>query len=200
MEPITEEFTITLKYQVKVDTETGEMTTKCISRKVDKSNFEISESKPKRKIVTPKEESSNPTLVLEDNKYCLNQAAINLMGVNPDDKLDIKYEKQGKVMVPVIGTDEVFGTRSGCRLTKSHTVSCRGSKNTELAKFGTEFTIVPHSSKEGLFILTSKNNPVQEELDGDENIALDDSFDIDLSDLDNEDANITEIDSNFFKL
>ena len=127
MEPIVEEFTITLKYQVKVDTETGEMTTKCISRKVDKSNFEVTEVKPRKKTVV-KNESSEPKLILESNKYQLTQAAVELMGVEPDDKIDIKYEKQGKNITPVIGSDETFGTKQGNKLTKSFTVACRGRK------------------------------------------------------------------------
>ena len=90
MDPIVEEFTITLKYQVTVNTETGEMTTKCIKRTVDKSNFEVSEAAARKTAKkTKKEESSSPQLILEDNKYYLNSAAIELMGVTPDDKLDI---------------------------------------------------------------------------------------------------------------
>lgn len=129
MDPIVEEFTITLKYQVTVDTETGEMTTKCIKRTVDKANFEVSEAAPKKAAKkAKKEESSSPQLILEDNKYCLNSAAVMLMGVTPDDKLDIKYEKRGSTMVPVIGTDEAFKTKGGNKLTKSNTVACRGRK------------------------------------------------------------------------
>ena len=79
------------------------------------------------------------------------------------------------------------------------------SKNEELSKYGTEFTILAHDSKEGLFILSSGEIPIsQEELNGDENIALEEDplpLDIDLSELvDNQDANVTEIDANFFKL
>lgn len=128
MDPIIEEFTITLKYQVKVDTETGEMTTKCLSRKVDKSNFEVVDAKPKKKSTSVKNESSEPKLILESNKYQLTQAAVDLMGVEPDDKIDIKYEKQGKNITPVIGSDETFGTKQGNKLTKSLTVACRGRK------------------------------------------------------------------------
>ena len=92
------------------------------------------------------------------------------------------------------------------KLTKNNTVAYRGAKNEELAKYGTEFTILAHNSKEGLFVLSSGNIPVQqEELSGDENIALEDEdslpLDIDLAGLVNEqDANVTEIDANFFKL
>lgn len=206
MDPIVEEFTITLKYQVKVDTETGEMTTKCISRKIDKSNFEVVEEKSKRKTSkVKKEESSAPLLTLKDNKYCLTQAAVDLMGVEPDCKLDIKYEKRGKETVPVISSDDVWGTKGGNKLTKSLTVACRGSKNEELSKFGQEFTLVPHEKKEGLFILQNGaakveiDDEVEDLQDLEETISL--PVDVDLQDLiDDSDANVKEVSSSMFQL
>lgn len=198
---ITEEFTLTLQYAMKINTDTGELLeTKLIKRSVDKSNFEVTTTK--RKASKPKkDESTTPQLILDDNKYYLNAAAIELMQVGPDSKIDIKYEKG----VPVIGTDEAFGTKGGNKLTKNNTVAYRGAKNEELAKYGTEFTISAHNSKEGLFVLSSENAPVQQEkLNGDENVALEEgslSLDIDLAGLvEDQDANITEIDANFFKL
>ena len=184
MEPIVEEFTITLKYQVSVDTETGEMTTKCISRKIDK-NIEVVDAKPaKRTSKAKKNESSEPTLTLEENKYCLNQAAADLMGVEPDCKLDIKYEKRGKETVPVIGTDTAFGTK----------------------QYGTEFILVPHETKDGIFVLQNEDAKLERALDDtlekpdepEEEIGLPD---IDLQDLiDDKDATITEVNSSMFQL
>lgn len=193
MDPIVEEFTITLKYQVTVDTETGEMTTKCIKRTVDKTNFEVSEKKTAKKKVV--EDNSSPQLTLEDNKYRLNTAAIELMGVSAESKIDIKYEKQGKTMIPVIGTDEAFGTRGGNRLTKSNTVACRGSKHEELIKYGNIFQIIPHDSKAGLFIL--KGDAQIDTLDGDENVSIDEE--IDISQL-IDDKDVEEINSFDFTL
>ena len=193
MDPIVEEFTITLKYQVTVDTETGEMTTKCIKRTVDKTNFEVSEKKTTKKKVV--EDNSSPQLTLEDNKYRLNTAAIELMGVSAESKIDIKYEKQGKTMIPVIGTDEAFGTRGGNRLTKSNTVACRGSKHEELIKYGNIFQIIPHDSKAGLFIL--KGDAQIDTLDGDENVSIDEE--IDISQL-IDDKDVEEINSFDFTL
>ena len=204
MDPIVEEFTITLKYQARVDTETGEMTTKCISRKVDKTNFEVVEEKSKKKTSkSKKEENTVPSLILEDNKYCLNQAAITLMGVEPNCKLDIKYEKRGKETIPVIGSDESFGTHSGNKLNKSLTVACRGSKREELSKYGTEFTLVPHETKDGIFILQNKNADFEPTVSNvpetEDEIELPD--DIDLQDLiDDKDATITEVDASMFQL
>lgn len=193
MDPIVEEFTITLKYQVTVDTETGEMTTKCIKRTVDKTNFEVSEKKTTKKKVV--EDNSSPQLTLEDNKYRLNTAAIELMGVSAESKIDIKYEKQGKSMIPVIGTDEAFGTRGGNKLTKSNTVACRGSKHEELVKYGNIFQIIPHDSKAGLFIL--KGDAQIDTLDGDENVSIDEE--IDISQL-IDDKDVEEINSFDFTL
>ena len=204
MDPIIEEFTITLKYQARVDTETGEMTTKCISRKVDKTNFEVVEEKSKKRTSkSKKEESTVPSLILEENKYCLNQAAITLMGVEPDCKLDIKYEKRGKETIPVIGSDESFGTHNGNKLNKSLTVACRGSKREELSKYGIEFTLVPHETKDGIFILQNKNADFEPTVSNvpetEDEIELPD--DIDLQDLiDDKDATITEVDASMFQL
>lgn len=202
MDSIIEEFTVTLKYQVEVDAETGEVNTKCISRKLDKSTG-IESKTTKRTSKTKKNENSEPTLILEDNKYCLNQAAIELMNVSPDDKLDIKYEKRGTETIAVIGSDDSFGTHSGNRLTKSLTVACRGSKNQELSKYGTEFLIVPHETKDGIFIL--QNTKLEQALgntieksDELEEIGLPD---IDLQNLiDDKDATITEVNSSMFQL
>lgn len=200
---ITEEFTLTLQYAMKINTDTGEiLETKLIKRSIDKPETAIPKKKASK---SKKEEISTPQLILEDNKYCLNTAAVELMQVGPDSKLDIKYEKRGNTMVPVIGTDEVFKTKGGNKLTKSNTVACRGSKNEELSKYGHVFDIKPHDSKDGLFILVGDSTP-EINLPKDENIAIDGSdedlpLDVDLSALiDEKDANIEEIDSSFFKL
>ena len=169
------------------------MTTKCIKRTVDKTNFEVSEKKTAKKKVV--EDNSSPQLTLEDNKYRLNTAAIELMGVSAESKIDIKYEKQGKSMIPVIGTDEAFGTRGGNRLSKSNTVACRGSKHEELVKYGNIFQIIPHDSKAGLFIL--KGDAQIDTLDGDENVSIDEE--IDISQL-IDDKDVEEINSFDFTL
>lgn len=198
MNPTIEEFTITLKYQVTVDTETGEMTTKCVKRTIDK--VECDEPKKTTKK-SKKEESPIPQLTLEDNKYCLNSAAVELLGVEPGNKLDIKYEKREDTIVPVIGNDRVFKTKGGNVVSKSFTVACRGSKNEELYKYGTVFEIKPHDTKEGLFILIGDATP-EKALDGDENVGIDKSdedLNIDLSVL-VDDSSVEEVDTSVFQL
>lgn len=177
-------FTIT--YESSVDLDTGEiLETKIVS-------------KTSQKIKEEKVTDTEPKVYLEDNKYKLSPAAAELMGVSSDDKLDIKYEEANGRTRPIIGSDEAFGTHGGNRLTKSLTVAFRGNKNLELSKFGSEFKVIPHPTKEGLFILDSGN--VVEPLKGDENIQVEEA-DLNLEGLiDDTDVQVSEIDSNFFQL
>ena len=124
------------------------------------------------------------------------------MGISPGDKLDIKYDDGKNGSVPIIGTDEAFGTKGGNKLTKSNTIACRGSKNEELSKYGKEFVLAVHPSKSGLFVLTSEEVAV-DQLVGDDNVNIDtpEGIDLDLEGLvDDKDANVSSIDTNFFKL
>ena len=148
-----------------------------------------------------KDENPNPTITLLDNKYTLNQAAIELLGLEPDDKVDIKFEKRGKETIPVIGKDEDFGTKGGNRFTKSGTVSCRGKANEELSKFGTTFSVEPHDTKDGLFILKGDKDVFEDNVI-DENIEIKDSDEeeIDLSQVLDDEDDKDEITAFDFKL
>lgn len=101
------------------------------------------------------EESSEPQLVLDNSKYTLNSAAIELMKLKVDDRIDIKYQVINGIEYPVIGTEAGFGSGGGNKLTKSNTVSYRGKANERLASFGNLFTIAPMKGYEDLFILIS---------------------------------------------
>ena len=198
MSIIKEKFILTLSYEMSVDTSTGEiLETKLIDRKVNKPNVKTS-----KKVVT-EDFDTEPKLFLEENKYRLNNVAVKLMHLEADAKLNIKYEQGENGDTPIIGTSEAFGVKEGNKITGSNTVAYRGAKNAELAKYGDEFIISPHPDKPELFILSSTSKkPVQEAIIDEkakEDIGL--PFDLDLKDLVNdEDSNLTEIDSNFFKL
>ena len=126
----------------------------------------------KTKAETPKKgkgkstlpDSKEPLIVLEDNKYILNEAAAEALGVSPDDRIDIKYEKHGKLLKPVIGSNEAFGTKGGNKLTNSLTVSCRGKANETLSEYGSQFTLIPHAHKDGLFMLIGDSMPEESEV------------------------------------
>ena len=199
MSTVKETFILSLTYEMSVDTETGEvLETKLIDRSVNKPVKAIKATASEAVQDNDKE----PKLYLEDNKCRLNSKAISLMGISPGDKLDIKYDEGKNGSVPVIGTDEAFGTKGGNKLTKSNTIACRGSKNEELSKYGKEFVLAVHPSKAGLFVLTSEEVAV-DQLVGDDNVNIDtpEGIDLNLEGLvDDEDANVSSIDTNFFKL
>ena len=199
MPTVKETFILSLTYEMSVDTETGEvLETKLIDRSVNKPVKAMKATASEAVQDNDKE----PKLYLEDNKCRLNSKAISLMGISPGDKLDIKYDEGKNGSVPVIGTDEAFGTKGGNKLTKSNTIACRGSKNEELSKYGKEFILAVHPSKAGLFVLTSEEVAV-DQLVGDDNVNIDtpEGIDLNLEGLvDDEDANVSSIDTNFFKL
>lgn len=199
MPTVKETFILSLTYEMSVDTETGEvLETKLIDRSVNKSVKAMKATANE----AVQDDDKEPKLYLEDNKCRLNSKAVSLMGISPGDKLDIKYDDGKNGSVPIIGTDEAFGTKGGNKLTKSNTIACRGSKNEELSKYGKEFVLAVHPSKAGLFVLTSEEVAV-DQLVGDDNVNIDtpEGIDLNLEGLvDDKDANVSSIDTNFFKL
>ena len=199
MSTVKETFILSLTYEMSVDTETGEvLETKLIDRSVNKPVKAMKATANE----AGQDDDKEPKLYLEDNKCRLNSKAISLMGISPGDKLDIKYDEGKNGSVPVIGTDEAFGTKGGNKLTKSNTIACRGSKNEELSKYGKEFVLAEHPSKAGLFVLTSEEVAI-DQLVGDDNVNIDtpEGIDLNLEGLvDDKDANVSSIDTNFFKL
>jgi hypothetical protein len=132
----------------------------------------------------------DPIITLDPNKLILTQGAVDLLNICPDCRVDIKYKKKGKATVPVIGTDAVFGTKSGNKLTKSNTVSYRGASNEKLATYGTTFKLEP-TDTEGIFYLVG-DKEVSETKVPDEIINIEEELDItNLNDLDDE---LTEFD------
>ena len=173
---IKDTFILILTYEMSINADTGEiLETKLINRTVNKPE---EKSSPKRKL---KDNDSDPKLYLEDSKYRLNAKAVELMSIEPGDKLEITYGKQ----LPQIQKSE-----DGNKVTKSFTVQFRGLKHDELIKYGNEFVI----SKVGDIFQLNSGKEI-EEFNGDENVNTDD-FEIDLDGL----IDDTEINSDFFKL
>lgn len=125
------------------DPETGEYTP--ISRTIVNDDIK----KPKSTIKD--DGSTEPIVILEDNKLVLNSKAVELLGAEWEDRISIIYQKHGNNLVPVIGKDDVFNCKSGNKLTKSKTISCRGKANAELSKYGNEFKLI--SLDNGTFIM-----------------------------------------------
>lgn len=160
--------TFKVLFTYEQDDETGEV--KVVNREVVNDDLPKAKKTSSPKKSTKKaDENPNPELTLEDNKYCLNTAAVELLGVEVDDRLDIKFEKRDKVRVPVIGCNTAFGTQGGNRLTKSNTVSYRGKNHDLLEEFGTVFSF-KETDKDGIFELVG-DKPIPTEKE-DENVKI----------------------------
>ena len=118
---------------------------------------------------------------------------MELTGWEAEMKIDIRFNKEGKKITPIMLED----LSKGNRLTKTNTISCRGSKHDNLAEYGTVFDVVPYEGKDGWFKLVGDApekeddtvdipeeiaNPSDEDLDVDEDgvEAADISFDLDI--------------------
>lgn len=157
-------------------------------------------SSSKKKDSKVDDTNPNPLLILEENKYILNKAAVEALGVEPGDKVDIKQQKLNKKECLVIGAAETFGTQSGNKLTQKNAVSYRGKNNQNLAEHGNEFTFTPHPKIDGLFILTGNREPeIKEDVVPEaEDIASEDELDDEMASLIDGNADDTEISDNDF--
>lgn len=159
-------FTIT--YEREVDTDTGEILKTVI--------VDTAKGRPTKQssTTTIDDKDPNPKVILLDNKLQLNKAALKALNVDAGDRIDIRYRDDN----PLIGNSEFFNS-SGCKVTKSGTISFRGKKSEELAKYGDCFEMQPYDG--GVFLL--KGNKEIEKPKGDENIQLPEENNTDL-DLD----------------
>ena len=171
-------------FHYNVDENTGEITF------IGKEEITVDTATSTKRQAKPVKVEANiePLITLDSNKLVLTTGAVDMMKICPDCRVDIKYKKKDKVSVPVIGTDAAFNTKGGNKLTKTNTVSFRGSANDKLAEYGSVFKLEP-SEDEGIFYLIGDkmNKPVEDEaidiegeldLDSLEELDIDDSSDL----------------------
>lgn len=171
-------------FHYNVDENTGEITF------IGKEEITVDTATSTKRQAKPVKVEANiePLITLDSNKLILTTGAVDMMNICPDCRVDIKYKKKDKVSVPVIGTDAAFGTKGGNKLTKTNTVSFRGSANEKLAEYGSVFKLEP-SEDEGIFYLIGDkmNKPIEDEaidiegeldLDSLEELNIDDSSDL----------------------
>ena len=167
-----------------LDETTGEL----ITREATLGDFkEVTKKATTTRTRKPKtDDEPTPMIHLLEGKWQLNTKAIELTGFEPEMKLDIKFEKKGRTTTPILCEDE----KSGNRLTKTYTVSCRGSKHDNLAGYGDTFEVIPYEGKEGYFKLKGNNEKEDDIIDVPEEITNPEEFDEDLienSEIDSED-------------
>ena len=172
-------------FHYNVDENTGEITF------IGKEEITVDTATSTKRQAKPVKVEANiePLITLDSNKLVLTTGAVDMMNICPDCRVDIKYKKKDKVSVPVIGTDAAFNTKGGNKLTKTNTVSFRGSANEKLAEYGSVFKLEP-SEDEGIFYLIGDkmNKPIE-----DEAIDIEDELDLDsLEELDIDDSSDLE--------
>lgn len=178
MATIKQQFTIT--YEREIDVDTGEILKTTV--------ISSSDIKPEKQKIIKKDQDTEAKVYLEDNKLRLNSLAMEILNVNPGDRIDIQYTDTH----PIIGTSDSFGNpEGGTKLTKSCTISFKGKKSEVLQKFGNEFKIIESN---GQFILDGEKEIIQDSIK-DDNINIED-IDLNLDDL----LDDTEIKSSMFQL
>ena len=178
---IKQQFTIT--YEREVDVDSGEI--------IKTTIIGSSDIKSEKKKAVKKDQDTEAKVYLEDNKLKLNSLAVEMLSVNPGDRIDIQYTDTH----PIIGKSESFGNpEGGTKLTKTYTISFRGKKSEVLQKFGTEFKVVDCN---GQFILNNEKE-ITDDLNGDENVSIENT-DIDLN-LDDFIDDTEEVKSSIFQL
>ncbi len=155
-----------------VDTETGELFTK---EAIFGDFKEVIKKTSRSSSKKPKDDDPIAKITLLEGKWQMNNACVELTGFEPEQKLEIKFEKRGRVTTPVLCEDE----KSGNRLTKTYTVSCRGSRHDNLAEYGDIFEVIPYEGKEGYFKLKGNIEKEDDIIDVPKEISVDDeSMDI----------------------
>lgn len=129
-----------------VDTETGELFTK----EATFGEFvEAKKASTTSRTKKPKDTDPVPKLIVLDGKVQLNNKAVELTGFEPEMKIAIEFEKKGRQITPILFEDD----NKGNRLTKTYTISCRGSKHDNLIEYGTVFELIPYEGKPNFFKL-----------------------------------------------
>ena len=140
-----------------VDQETGEI----LTREATLGDFkEVKKASSSTGTRTRKPKDTDPVakITLLDNKLQLNAAAVEMTGYEPDGKYDVVFEKKGRKITPVLKPDEAKGNR----LTKTYTISFRGSRHDNLAEYGDIFELIPYEGNDGWFKLQG-NAPEKED-------------------------------------
>lgn len=129
-----------------VDTETGELFTKeATFGEFKEATKKASTTRTKK----PKDDDPVAKLTVLDGKVQLNNKAVEMTGFEPEMKIAIEFEKKGRQITPIMFEDD----NKGNRLTKTYTISCRGSKHDNLIEYGTIFELIPYEGKPNFFKL-----------------------------------------------
>ena len=134
-----------------------------------------------RKSSSKKDENPEPIVTLDSTKLTLTQGAVDLLQVCEDCRIDIKYDKKGKQLLPKIGTDAAFKSKGGNLLSGKNTVRYGGANNKKLAGYGTTFKLEP-TEDEGIYWLVGDKMPEEQEVPKE---LVNIESELDITDLEN---------------
>jgi len=170
-----------------VDKETGEI----ITREATLGDFKEVKKTTSTRSKKPKDEDPVAKVTLLEGKIQMNNAAVQMTGWEPEMKIDIKFDKKGRTTTPVMVKAD-----TGNRLTKTYTISCRGSKHDNLAEYGDIFEVIPYEGKEGYFKLKGNAEKEDDIIDVPEEVIDPEKFS-DEGDIDDETGvDVSEFDLN----
>ena len=161
-----------------VDGKTGEITF------IGKDEIKVDTAKKtstSRKSSSKKDENPEPIVTLDSTKLTLTQGAVDLLQVCEDCRIDIKYDKKGKQLLPKIGTDAAFKSKGGNLLSGKNTVRYGGANNKKLAGYGTTFKLEP-TEDEGIYWLVGDKMPEEQEVPKE---LVNIESELDMTDLEN---------------
>ena len=136
-------------------------------------------------------DEGEPFVQLMDNKLKLTPKAIEMIGAQVGDRIQVNYwTENNHNTFPLIGRSEFFTDKEeGSKLTKSNTVSFRGNKNTVLKVYGELFKL--EGFKDNMFRLVKVET--ENEATESEQKELED---LNSSEIDEEIKNILEDEDN----
>lgn len=136
-------------------------------------------------------DEGEPLVQLMDNKLKLTPKAIEMIGAQVGDRIQVNYwTENNHNTFPLIGRSEFFTDKEeGSKLTKSNTVSFRGNKNTVLKVYGELFKL--EEFKDNMFRLVKVET--ENEATKSEQKELED---LNSSEIDEEIKNILEDEDN----
>ena len=136
-------------------------------------------------------DEGEPLVQLMDNKLKLTPKAIEMIGAQVGDRIQVNYwTENNHNTFPLIGRSEFFTDKEeGSKLTKSNTVSFRGNKNTVLKVYGELFKL--EEFKDNMFRLVKVET--ENEATESEQRELED---LNSSEIDEEIKNILEDEDN----
>ena len=116
-----------------------------------------------------------PIVEIGDSKLIISPKAVSLLAAHCGDRIAVNYiQKSNELTIPIIGKAEVFSDpENGNKLTKSNTVSFKGTQKTILSKYGQLFKIEEY--KPGMFKMIKIEDTDLANMDSD--------LDIETSDL-----------------